>query len=502
MMSELFKKIGVTHLYSTPYHPMTNGQIERYNATMDSKIPALSNDNRTNWDEQLPFVTFNYNTSIHATTGQIPYELMHGRSPILPFDQQTPTITLSQDPEHIPKLEQHVSTLTGQARNNIRQQQTKYKQYYDRHRSNPLYKGGDLVLIKVLNRRNKFDIRHEGPFRVIQQLGWKTYIVKHVQQPTIVRQMSNFHRLRERSSTFNHHDRYYYVSPLEKLDRISKRFTPKKVDKNNELKELCENGKCTKFEPSTFKYFYINETTPDDILNDLIDYAHHIKCYTIDTEDQMKGPGIPSDPALIQIEFIHEQDPSIIILIETLHLPSESSFKFIKIKELYTIYDEEMCEDGQIMGDEQNEEVLELFPVHYIDYELEIHEQDQNLGTDDELEQKSSINNEQEGVHVSDEPAELININDSDDDSLPDAMKLHFPSPRVVHVSNELQEKINNYKPSQTMNNKYQYEPLTKNQKKNQKRYNRYRFEVIRYLYKRFTINDVKTILTQMNILW
>ena len=33
MMSELFKKIGVTHLYSTPYHPMTNGQIERYNAT-------------------------------------------------------------------------------------------------------------------------------------------------------------------------------------------------------------------------------------------------------------------------------------------------------------------------------------------------------------------------------------------------------------------------------------------------------------------------------------
>ena len=88
MMTELFKTLGVTHLYSTPYHPMTNGQVERYNATMDSKIATLSNENRTNWDEQLPHVTFNYNTSIHKTTGTIPLELLYGRLPILPFDHQ------------------------------------------------------------------------------------------------------------------------------------------------------------------------------------------------------------------------------------------------------------------------------------------------------------------------------------------------------------------------------------------------------------------------------
>ncbi|CAF5198206.1 unnamed protein product [Rotaria magnacalcarata] len=113
MMSELFKKIGVTHLYSTPYHPMTNGQIERYNATLDSKIAALSNEQRTDWDEQLPFVTFNYNTNIHTTTGQIPFELMYGRLPILPFDQQQPIVTLSQDPEHVNKLKQYLSSLTA-----------------------------------------------------------------------------------------------------------------------------------------------------------------------------------------------------------------------------------------------------------------------------------------------------------------------------------------------------------------------------------------------------
>ncbi|CAF4427326.1 unnamed protein product, partial [Didymodactylos carnosus] len=76
MMDELFQQIGVTHLYSTPYHSQTNGQIERYNSTMDAKIAALLNEQKTDWDDQLPFVTFNYNTALHATTKQIAFEMI------------------------------------------------------------------------------------------------------------------------------------------------------------------------------------------------------------------------------------------------------------------------------------------------------------------------------------------------------------------------------------------------------------------------------------------
>ncbi|CAF2887299.1 unnamed protein product [Rotaria sp. Silwood2] len=157
---------------------------------MDAKIAALSNENRTNWDEQLPFVTFNYNISIHTTTGQIPFEMMYGRLPVLPFDQQQPIVTLSQDSEYIQKLKQYLSTVTEQAMNNIRQQQEKYKARYDRYRSNPIYKINDLVLIQALNRRNKFDIKYEGPFRIVQQLGIKTFIVQHIRKLTLVRQVT------------------------------------------------------------------------------------------------------------------------------------------------------------------------------------------------------------------------------------------------------------------------------------------------------------------------
>ncbi|CAF0946236.1 unnamed protein product [Rotaria sordida] len=190
MMAELFKKIGITHLYSTPYHPMINGQIERFNATMDAKIAALSNEKRTNWDEQLPFVTFNYNTTIHKTTGQIPFELIYGRSPILSFHQQQSLVTLSQDLEHKSKLNQYLLTLTEQAKVKILEQQRKYKDRYDRYCANPTYKVCDLVLIKTLNKRNKFDTRYEGPFKITQQLGRKTFIVQHIKKHTLIRQVT------------------------------------------------------------------------------------------------------------------------------------------------------------------------------------------------------------------------------------------------------------------------------------------------------------------------
>lgn len=191
MMAELFKRIGVTHLYATPYHPMTNGQIERYNATMDAKIAALSNENRTNWDEQLPFVTFNYNTSIHATTAQIPFTLMYGRSPVLPFDHQTSSIDLAQDDQHGAKVTAYLSALTQQTKQNITRRQQQYKSQYDKHRMDPMIKVDDIVLIKTQQQRNKFDIRHEGPYRVIQKLGTKTFIVQHINQSTNRRQVTS-----------------------------------------------------------------------------------------------------------------------------------------------------------------------------------------------------------------------------------------------------------------------------------------------------------------------
>ncbi|CAF3745717.1 unnamed protein product [Rotaria socialis] len=169
--------------------------------------------------------------------------------------------------------------------------------------------------------------------------------------------MSQFHRQKNYSSTsnrqqtsssnnksqsnapHNHQHHHRYISPLEKLDKLNNKYIRKKVDQNNKYKTLYENGECSKFEPSssTFTQFYINRETSIDVLNDLIDYAYCIQNYSIDTEGQLQPPPAPSEPALLQIQFMHEKDPSIIILIELFHLPPTYSSKFNKIKQLCEI---------------------------------------------------------------------------------------------------------------------------------------------------------------------
>ena len=190
LMTNLFQQLGATHLYSTVYHPQTNGQIERFNATMDGKIAALCNERRTNWDEILPFVTFNYNTAIHATTRITPFELMHGRKATLPFDQQDAIISLTQDPVHVQKLNAYVDELADTARSNITKSQQQYKTRYDSNRQDLQLKLNDLVLVKTRHARNKFDLRHEGPFRVVKQIGRKTFIVQHTKKTTLSKQVT------------------------------------------------------------------------------------------------------------------------------------------------------------------------------------------------------------------------------------------------------------------------------------------------------------------------
>ena len=190
LMEQLFQRMGVTHLYSTVYHPQTNGQIERFNSTMDGKIAALCNDQRTNWDEVLPYVTFNYNTSVHATTKQVPFEMMHGRRATLPCDQQADIVSLEIDPEHQNKIKEYLEGIAGEARKNILENQRRYKARYDAYRQDWSLKINDLVLVKNRGVRSKFDIKYEGPFKITHQLGRKTFVVRHVKKDTLVKQVT------------------------------------------------------------------------------------------------------------------------------------------------------------------------------------------------------------------------------------------------------------------------------------------------------------------------
>ncbi|CAF2969125.1 unnamed protein product [Rotaria sp. Silwood2] len=115
---------------------------------------------------------------------------MYGRSPVLPFDLQNSIVSFQQSPHYAQNIRQYISHLTNNAKTNITDAQRQYQSKCDTNRSNPTYSMNDLVLIKNIHSRHKFDIRYDGPFRIIRRLGVKTYLAQHVKLLDLTRQVT------------------------------------------------------------------------------------------------------------------------------------------------------------------------------------------------------------------------------------------------------------------------------------------------------------------------
>ncbi|CAI7907028.1 unnamed protein product [Closterium sp. NIES-54] len=88
----LWEQFGTRLLFSSSYHPDTNGQTERTNQMMEQLIRATCDD-PTTWEQQLPLIDFAYNKATSATTQQSLFYLNYRQNPTVPLtpSQDNPT---------------------------------------------------------------------------------------------------------------------------------------------------------------------------------------------------------------------------------------------------------------------------------------------------------------------------------------------------------------------------------------------------------------------------
>ncbi len=86
VIQDLSEKFRIKHRLSTPYHPQTNGLVERFNQTLCEKLARMAEET-TMWDEFIDPALMAYRTTKHATTGVTPFLLVYGREAVLPIDE-------------------------------------------------------------------------------------------------------------------------------------------------------------------------------------------------------------------------------------------------------------------------------------------------------------------------------------------------------------------------------------------------------------------------------
>jgi len=89
----LGKVLGFQRLFTTAYHPQTNGRLERFHRYLKERLRIIAQSQdldyfeNDDWDVFIPNIQFSYNITPHTATNIAPYNMLYGQWIKIPFDQ-------------------------------------------------------------------------------------------------------------------------------------------------------------------------------------------------------------------------------------------------------------------------------------------------------------------------------------------------------------------------------------------------------------------------------
>lgn len=198
----LTKLTGVKLKMSSSYHPETDGSSERSNRTLIQALRYHVQRNQKGWARALPHVRFNFMNTVNASTGFSPFQLRHGRSPLLVPPVIARNLTAPEDVDAA-ALIQRIEADVMEAQDNLLLAKSSQVTAADRDRSpEKEYAVGDKVMLSTFHRRReymqkgdkrvaKFMVRYDGPYEVVQ--AWPDTSVYTLELPDHLKIFPTFH---------------------------------------------------------------------------------------------------------------------------------------------------------------------------------------------------------------------------------------------------------------------------------------------------------------------
>uniref|UniRef100_A0A3P9LR23 Gypsy retrotransposon integrase-like protein 1 n=1 Tax=Oryzias latipes TaxID=8090 RepID=A0A3P9LR23_ORYLA len=188
LMQLFHKQLGITSIKTTPYHPQTDGLVERFNQTLKRMLQKFVDDTGRDWHRWLPFLLFAYREVPQASTGFSPFELLYG------WDVQGPLDLLQKSWEdsaiktkeegrsvvqYILEMRERLQNYRNEAELHLQKAQKMQKTWYDQHARHREYQPGQKVLLLLPSSTSKILTKWQGPYMVTRKISPVTYEIEH-----------------------------------------------------------------------------------------------------------------------------------------------------------------------------------------------------------------------------------------------------------------------------------------------------------------------------------
>eukprot|EP00731_Ephydatia_muelleri_P007395 Em0003g1643a len=182
LLSELYRLMQIKPIRTSPYHPETDGLVERFNGTLKAMLRKAAVGEGKDWDKLLPFVLFAYREVPQASTGFSPFELVYGRQVRGPLDILKETWKTSKRStesvvSYVLDVQEKLARMSELVVDNLKEAQKQQKRWYDSNARMREFKDGDQVLVLLPSSTSKLLASWQGPYVVKKRLSDVTYEV-------------------------------------------------------------------------------------------------------------------------------------------------------------------------------------------------------------------------------------------------------------------------------------------------------------------------------------
>ena len=183
LLMEIYRLLHVHPIRTTPYHPQTDGLVERFNQTLKSMLRKTAVEESKDWDRLIPYLLFAYREVPQSSTGFSPFELVFGRPVRGPMDVLKETWEADKKStesvvSYVLSVREKLDKMAELVEENLKEAQHTQKRWYDQHARERKFQAGDQVLVLLPSSTSKLLAQWQGPYEVVRQVNKVNYCIR------------------------------------------------------------------------------------------------------------------------------------------------------------------------------------------------------------------------------------------------------------------------------------------------------------------------------------